>query len=198
MVKKAAIVAALALALSPATARADWLFTPNLGSTFGGDANAGVTYGASIAWMSAGILGVEADVSFTPDIFNVDDAFDDVFGFDLVDSRTTSVMGNVIVGLPVGGTAGPGFRPYVAGGLGWMALSLDDNVDNLDLFEDDTARSFAVDVGGGVAGFFTDSVGARGDIRWYRGFVDDDVVGGIDELRNVDFWRATGGVTFRW
>jgi hypothetical protein len=196
--KKWLILAALALAWAPSSARADWLFTPNLGSTFGGDADAGITYGASIAWMSAGILGVEADVSFTPDILNLGGAFDDAFGFDLVDSGTTSFMGNVIVGVPFGGTAGAGFRPYVAGGLGWMNLNLEDNLDDNDLFEGST-DSFAVNVGGGVTGFFTDSVGARGDVRWYRGFVDDDSVpGGINELRNIDFWRATAGITFRW
>jgi hypothetical protein len=203
MVKKAVIVAALALAFAPATARADWLFTPNIGATFGGDAETGITYGASIAWMGEGIVGVEADFAFTPDIFDVDDTIFDVFDFDLTDSKTTSVMGNVIVGIPVGGTSGAGFRPYVVGGLGWMSFNLEDNINDLDLFEDDN-NSLAVDAGAGVAGLVADNVGIRGDIRWYRGFVDDDVIplglgaDAFDQLRNVDFWRATIGATFRW
>ena len=199
MVKKAAILAALTLALSPATARADWLFTPNMGIAFGGDAGGDLTYGASIAWMGAGIFGVEADVAFTPEILDVDnDAFGGIFGFDLTDNSATSFMGNVIVGLPIGGTTGTGFRPYVAGGLGWMSLNLNDNVENFDLFEDST-DSFALNVGAGAAGFFSGNVGVRGDLRWYRAFVDDDVVpAGFDDLRNVDVWRATAGVTFRW
>ena len=64
-------------------------------------------------------------------------------------------------------------------------------------------------------GFVTDTVGFRGDVRFFRTFdepsldfdlidvgivnrvdvVDIDVIG-IDVDR--DFWRATGGVTFRW
>ncbi len=32
MLKKCAIMAALALVLAPASARADWLFTPNIGA----------------------------------------------------------------------------------------------------------------------------------------------------------------------
>jgi hypothetical protein len=200
MVKKAAILAALTLALSPATARADWLFTPNMGVSFGGDANTNLTYGLSLAWMGEGILGVEADVSFIPEIFDADDtAFDGVFDLDLTDSNVTSFMGNVIVGVPIGGTTGAGFRPYVAGGLGWMSLNVEDNLDDFDLFEDDSADSFAVNIGGGAAGLFSDNIGVRGDIRFYRGFVDDDVVpAGFDDLRDVDFWRGTVGVTFRW
>ena len=71
MLKKYALMAALVLVLSPAAARADWLFTPNLGSTFGGDAsgNEHFTYGASIGWMGAGIMGWEADLSYTPEFF---------------------------------------------------------------------------------------------------------------------------------
>jgi hypothetical protein len=207
MVRKFVFVAALALAiaLAPATARADWLFTPNIGATFGGDAETGVTYGASIAWMGDGIVGAEADFAFTPDIFNVDDNFFDAFNFDLTDSRTTSVMGNVIVGIPFGGTSGAGFRPYVVGGLGWMNLNVEDNVNNLDFFDDDGTSALAVDLGAGVAGLVSGNVGFRGDVRWYRGFVDDDNINerlfvgpALDDLRNVDFWRATGGVTFRF
>jgi opacity protein-like surface antigen len=209
MVKRAVIVAALALALSPATARADWLFTPNIGTTFGGDAEVGITYGASIAWMGEGIFGVEGDFSFTPNVFDEDDNFLDAsfFDFDLTDSKTTAVMGNVIVGIPIGGTTGAGFRPYVVGGLGWMNLKLEDNISDLEFFtnDNDGTNSFAVDAGAGVAGLVSDNVGIRGDIRWYRGFVDDDNINErlllepvLDELRNVDFWRATVGATFRW
>lgn len=203
MIKKAAILAALALALSPATARADWLFTPNMGVAFGGDAGGDLTYGASIAWMGSGIFGVEADIGFTPGILDFDDdvfddAFDDVFNLDLTDNSATSFMGNVIVGVPVGGTTGAGWRPYIAGGLGWMSVNMSDNLSDVDLFEDST-DSFAVNIGGGAAGFFTTNVGLRGDVRYYRAFVDDDSVpAGFDDLRNVDFWRATAGVTFRW
>jgi hypothetical protein len=208
MVKKAVIVAALALALAPATARADWLFTPNIGTTFGGDAEMGITYGASIAWMGEGIFGVEGDFSFTPNVFDEDDNFLDAsfFDFDLTDSKATTVMGNVIVGIPIGGTSGAGFRPYVVGGLGWMNLRLEDNITDLDFFNDDDGTSaFAVDAGAGVAGLISETVGIRGDIRWYRGFVDDDNINErlllepvLDPLRNVDFWRATIGATFHW
>ena len=198
MMRKFAIVAALALALAPATARADWLFTPNIGSAFGGDVDANFTYGASLAWMTEGIFGAEVDFQFTPDALGFGDAFPNL-DLDTFDSSARSVMGNVIVGIPFGGTSGLGFRPYVVGGLGYMSLNVSDELEDLDLFQDDT-KAFAIDVGAGATGFFTDNVGVRGDVRWYRGFVDDDniISPRLDDFQNLDFWRATGGVTFRW
>ena len=59
----------------------------------------------------------------------------------------------------------------------------------------------------------TDNVGFRGDIRWYYSISDPDldfdlldagVVNRVDQINlnltgiDRDFWRATGGVTFRW
>ena len=69
MLKKCAVMGALLLALSPAAAHADWLFTPNLGTTFSSSTNSNehFTYGASIGWMGAGIFGWEADLSYTPE-----------------------------------------------------------------------------------------------------------------------------------
>jgi hypothetical protein len=71
MLKKCALIAALLLVIGPASARADWLFTPNIGIGFGGDtpSNDKLTYGASLGWMGAGIAGFEADWSYTPTFF---------------------------------------------------------------------------------------------------------------------------------
>ena len=61
MLKKCAIAAPLMLVLllMPASAHADWLFTPNIGSSFGGSAsgNEHMSWGASIGWMGAGVFG---------------------------------------------------------------------------------------------------------------------------------------------
>jgi hypothetical protein len=81
MLKRCAItLATLALVTLPASARADWLFTPNIGTTFGGaaDGREHLTYGASIGWMGAGIVGWEADFQFTPEFFEPND---DAVGF---------------------------------------------------------------------------------------------------------------------
>src|SRR5919109_2140011 len=99
MLKKCAVMAALVLALSPAAAHADWLFTPNLGATFGGSTpTEHFTYGASIGWMGNGIFGWEADLSYTPDFFEPSGG-----GLEFVDSNNVvSVMGNAIIGIPIG------------------------------------------------------------------------------------------------
>jgi hypothetical protein len=116
--KKWLLIGALALALAPATASADWLFTPNLGAGFGGSASGRehMTWGASIGWMGEGIFGWEADLAYTPEFFESDD--DDLDAFD--SSNATSFMANVLLGVPIGGQLGPGFRPYVSGGAGLL------------------------------------------------------------------------------
>lgn len=195
MLKKYALMAALVLALLPATARADWLFMPNIGAGFGGDASGRehLTYGASIGWMGAGVVGWEADFAYTPEFFEGDD--DDPDFFNTGDSNVTTLMGNVIVGVPVGGQTGPGVRPYLAGGAGLMRTRVEDAAE---LFEIDN-NNFGINFGGGVMGFATDNVGFRGDIRYFRAFGEDETNEGIDfDFSDFDFWRGTVGVVFRW
>jgi len=194
MLKKCAVMAALALALSPGSARADWLFTPNVGAGFGGDAQGRehLTYGASIGWMGGGVLGWEADLAYTPEFFEGDD--EDLDAFD-GDSNVTSVMGNLLVGIPIGGQTGGGVRPYFAGGAGLMKSRVED-ADAL--FEIDN-NDFGINLGGGVMGFMTDNVGFRGDIRYFRAFGEDETNERIDfDVSDFDFWRGTVGLTFRW
>jgi opacity protein-like surface antigen len=193
MLKKCAMLAALALVLAPASARADWLFTPNVGAGFGGDASGRehLSWGASIGWMGAGVLGWEADFAFTPEFFEGDD--DDL---DLIDnSNVSTFMVNALVGVPVGGTTGGGFRPYFSGGIGLLQSSVEDAES---LFEVNN-NEFGFNLGGGAMGFMTDHVGFRGDIRYYRALSDPDEDNEFDiAIGDFDFWRATGGVTFRW
>jgi opacity protein-like surface antigen len=193
MLKKCAMLAALALVLAPASARADWLFTPNIGAGFGGDASGRehLSWGASIGWMGAGILGWEADFAFTPEFFEGDDD-----NLDIIDnSNVTTFMVNALVGVPVGGTTGGGFRPYFSGGIGLLQSSVEDAES---LFEVNN-NEFGFNLGGGAMGFMTDHVGFRGDIRYYRALSDPDEDNEFDiSIGDFDFWRATGGVTFRW
>lgn len=192
---KLGIMAALALTLSTTTARADWLFTPNIGAGFGGSADTGehLTYGASIGWMGAGVFGWEADFSYTPEFFEGDN--DDVDFFNTGDSNVTTIMGNVLIGAPIGGQTGPGVRPYFVGGAGLLQSRVEDADE---LFEIDN-NDFGINVGGGVMGFMTDNVGFRGDIRYFRAFGEDEGNDEFDlDLSDFDFWRGTVGVTFRW
>ena len=77
--RKLVMLAALVLVLSPASARADWLFTPHVGSTFG---EGGFTYGASIGWMGAGKFGWETEFAWTPGFLDLDATDDEFDEFD--------------------------------------------------------------------------------------------------------------------
>ena len=115
--KRLIVMGAMLIALLPRSASADWLFTPYVGGLFGGSANFGdfddsddeiekrMTFGASIGFMGAGIIGAEADFGFAPNFF------ENTVGpgnFKFGDSNLFTAMGNVIIGAPIGGQGGPG------------------------------------------------------------------------------------------
>lgn len=193
MMKHISIAMTAALLLVLATAqpvRADWLLTPYLGTTFGGDDDRTqrLTYGAAIGWMGAGAFGFELDAGITPRFFDTDaGAFDNI-----EDSNVTTLMGNVIAGIPLGA---PGVRPYVTGGAGILRTRATSLGNVLDLNE----NHFGVNVGGGVMGFVTENVGIRGDVRYFRDLQDSDSGSNIDlDLGGFNFWRTTVGATIRF
>ena len=208
MLRKLFITSLLTLVVSaaaPAKASADWLFTPFVGWNFGGSGtfNDGFddfddefeqrfNYGATLAWMGAGIFGFEVDFGFAPNFFENTEGDGD---FDYGDSNVTTLMGNVVLGIPIGGQSGLGIRPYVSGGAGLIRSKIDDPTDIFSVSSND----FGMNVGGGLTGFFTDNVGIRGDIRYFRALRDDEPDDEFDvALGSFRFWRGSVGVTFRF
>ena len=191
-----ALIPVMMLALAPAAAQADWLFTPSFGRTLGGDTFAGehFTFGAAVAWLDEEALGWEAEVAYSPEFFESES---DAFAFNGSGS-VMSLMANVLVGAPLGGPDGR-FRPYLTGGVGLMQMRV---VSEAGAFET-LNHEFGFNLGGGAMGFLGDYVGLRGDLRYVRSFqnqvpswtrgTDIDVAPG-----NFDFWRASVGVTFRF
>lgn len=190
----------------PATASADWLLTPFVGTTFGAGADFDdglpggddferqFTYGASLGWMGAGAIGFEVDFGYAPNFFeSLTD--DDEFTF-ADDSNVTTLMANLLVGAPIGGQSGPGIRPFAVAGVGMIRTSVT-SAD--DFFDDVDSSDFGFNLGAGIIGFFNDNVGIRGDIRYFRAFADDEDDDDLDfALSDFDFWRAAVGVTFRF
>jgi opacity protein-like surface antigen len=175
---------------TPRAASADWMFTPFVGAAMGGStADTTTSFGAGLTWMGAGAVGFDVDFGYTPDFFGDS-------GEDFGDNNVTTLMFNAIVGAPIGGQSGPGIRPYGVGGIGLYREQIDDAGDLFDI--DD--NSFGFNVGAGLAGFFTDNVGLRGDLRYFRSLRGDgDDEDDIDvDLGDSDFWRATIGVSFRF
>jgi opacity protein-like surface antigen len=208
LVRKALITIALAaatVALTPGRAAADWYLTPYVGGVFGGNADFGdfdddfddeaerrINFGAALGWMGHGVIGFEADFSWTPNFFENTAGGGD---FDFGDSNVTTLMGNLVVGAPFGGQTGPGIRPYASGGIGLLRTQ----VDGGDFFDDLSRNDLGVNVGAGLHGFFGDNIGIRGDIRYFRSLQDDEADDEFDlGLADFDFWRATVGVTFRF
>jgi opacity protein-like surface antigen len=189
---------------SPTRASADWLLTPFLGANFGGAARFGdfddlddeverrLDLGASIGWMGNGIVGFEADFAWSPNFF------ENTVGpgnFEFGDSNVTTLMANVLIGAPIGGQTGPGIRPYGSGGVGLIRSRIDGG----DFFNDLSTNDFGFNVGAGVHLFFTDNIGVRGDIRYFRSLTDNEPDDEFDlALSDFDFWRATVGLTIRF
>lgn len=190
--KKYALALAVLL-LMPAAARADWLFTPYGGMTFGKDAKdfEHFTWGASAGWMGAGAVGFEFDFNHTPNFFEPKDSGNttELFG----SNNVTTAMVNLIIGAPIGGQSGAGLRPYVSGGVGLLKTNVPGTSDFLKV----TSNDFGFNLGFGAHIFASDHVGFRGDVRYVR-----DLQNSQDDIRtfsagNFDFWRWTAGVTFR-
>ena len=177
----------VAVLTSATPARADWLLTPYLGVTFGGDTpDQQVNYGLSAAFLGAGVFGLEVDAAITPNFF---DAGDDV---DIEDSNVSTFMVNMMLSAP---SQTPAIRPYASAGVGIIharATSVG-NVFDLD------DNNFGVNVGAGLIGQFSERVGLRGDVRYFRSVQDSDAGDDIDvDLGSFNFWRGTLGVTFRF
>jgi opacity protein-like surface antigen len=189
LVRSALPASFLLVMIAAAPARADWLITPYLGTAFGGATSSQhVTYGASAAWMSHGIIGVEFDGSIAPDLLDEDDGV--VLG--IADSNVTTLMGSLVIGAPLGE---PGIRPYVVAGAGLIRSRVSDAEDIFDIDE----NSFGINVGGGLHALVRSNIGVRADLRYFRGVRDTDSGDDVDlELGNFDFWRASVGATFRF
>ena len=206
-VRKCFAIASLVLittVAAPSKASADWLLTPFVGWNWGGTANLlesddfddefeqKAMFGASLAWMGAGVVGFEVDFGFSPNFFENTSGSGD---FEFADSNLTTVMGNLIIGVPIGGQHGVGFRPYAVGGVGLVKSRLGSSGD---LFNVDST-DWGFNVGAGAMFFFSDNVGLRGDVRYFRSLEDVEPIDDFNiGFANFRFWRGTLGVTIRF
>jgi len=189
VIKSLILASAAAVVLAPMQARADGFVTPWVGSAFGSNIQNGqTTFGVSAGGMGAGIVGGEVDFGWSPSFFGTTSDFGSNTVMDL--------MGNVIIGVPVGGTQGAGIRPYVVGGLGLIRSQIDGgSLTNVS----SSNNMFGWDAGGGVMGYFAQHVGLRGDVRYVR--ATSDLRSGVTSLdlsgSQLHFWRASIGVVLR-
>ena len=170
-----------------------------IGGAFGADAADGsFGFDGAYDYLHNGRYGFEFSGSFTPDL-NVNE-FDT-----LQDNRVNSFMFNAIGAMPVG--FNDTWMPYASGGVGIMTLRgrVDDDDDDFDavglpLVDD---NQFGANVGFGAMGFM-DRIGLRADIRYFTGIgnagdVDDPTGNTLNSfIEDVNFWRTTIGISYRW
>ena len=172
-----------------APARADVVLTPFVGSLFGGDLPDGKpSYGASATFMGGGIFGAEVGFNYTPEFVPAT--------ISAPKASQASLMGNLIVGIPIGDAdQGGQIRPYVTGGAGLFRATAKED----DYFDRITSNDFALNFGGGVMAFFSQHVGVRGDIRYFRTLTNDNAGNGLDfSLGDLNFWKWDVGAAFRF
>jgi hypothetical protein len=189
VLKALVLTAAVACVGAPAQARAEGYISPWAGVNFSGNngQEGKQAYGINAGYMGAGIIGFEGSFGWAPNFFGEADDFS---------NRELDFMGNLIIGIPVGGTRGAGIRPFVTGGLG--AINTRIEVPGSDFSNTD----FGYNLGAGIMGYFSDHFGVRGDVRYLRTINSDDDLdlgGGLDNFGNgsFHFWRATFGVVIR-
>jgi opacity protein-like surface antigen len=181
-----AAVSALLLVMSAGPARADVVLTPYVGSLFGGDLpDSKAAYGVSAAFMGAGIIGGEVGFNYSPSFVPRTLTSPSV--------AQMSLMGNLIVGVPMGGDSAS-VRPYVTGGAGLFRATAKDS----DFLDRINSNDFAVNVGGGVMAFFSDHVGVRGDIRYFRTLTNKASDGLDFDLGELNFWKFDIGAAFKF
>jgi hypothetical protein len=178
-------IAAAALWLSPVVASAEGFVSPWVGPDFGNDQgiNDQASFGFDVGGMTAGIIGGEFDFGYMPDFFNQE-----------LDDYALTAMANLLVGIPVGGTEGPGVRPYLTAGAGLIHTRLDLPT------TDQTNNDLGINLGGGLMGFVSDHFGLRGDVRYFRNVTSDFSDSDLNPefgLGDVDFWRASFGIVIR-
>jgi opacity protein-like surface antigen len=177
---RGSLVALLVAAAPPL--HADSYLTPYMGAGFGGRTDdSKIAYGGSVAFASEhGVLGVGVDLGHTPDFLGTSG---------LGNNNVTSLMGNLMLLTP-GRT-----RFYTSGGVGLMKTRVED----VDGFFRVDSNDFGVNLGGGVMLFPSDTIGLRADLRYFRNLTDPEPDAEFDvDLGGLDFWQATGGITFRF
>lgn len=178
-VSLAALILGIGLVALPSTAAADIVLAPFAGINFGGDApDKPFTFGGGVTFVGRSI-GLEVEGTRTNDFFSD--------GGTNVTLLTAALVGSA--DLP-----GKGVKPYFLSGAGLFRT----NVSPTDVLDDLSYNNFAIMIGGGLNAYFTDHVGLRGDIRYYRRLERSSDIVVIPIASNFDFWRLTVGLNIRF
>jgi hypothetical protein len=192
------------LALYPAPAAAEWLFSPMVGLTFKGatnifDGEAAVekthkNLGGAVSLLGGGIFGVEAIGIWSPALFKNDES-----PFDLVEQGPAiSLMGNVVLTLP-GRLTEYTLRPYFSGGAGLMHATVKQiEVQGGGVLEPVTMNAGGFNLGVGAIGYFSERTGVRFDFRYHSTFRRSADIPSLDpDSTYLRYMTASVGIVWR-
>jgi len=173
-------------------AAAQGFVSPFIGTTLTSPSDRGSSTkpGYGVSFGSVGqVVGFDTEFAFYPEV--IDNSANAI-----AKSRVISISGGPIIGPTIGAV-----KPYFALGAGNLNL----NVTNIASVvvpspESISNNYFTFNVGGGIMGFFTDHVGVRGDLRYYRAFgikFEDLEETGL-ALDKFNFWRASFGIVAKF
>lgn len=193
---RALVLAALCLSTRPAAAE-DLFLVPVLGVSFGGGTSifdpekaAGrpkLAIGGGLLWLGEGVLGVDGEVAFIAGYFERDGAL-------VTRSAVTTAIGSLVVSVPRR-WVGWSLRPYGVAGAGLIRVTSRDVLGVLPVAENLRGLRF----GGGAIGFFSDTVGMKLDLSYFRTVGGQGEVGGIAFGRaRLTFWRGAAGLVLRF
>jgi hypothetical protein len=183
----------LLVAASPA--HADFFITPFAAIKFAGDAsivdlesgasNTKFALGGMVGWLTDGLFGVEADLTYVPRFFERST------GSLVARSHVFTLMGNVMVAAPLSVTQ-YSLRPFVSGGGGLMHINIDDVANAIPV----DSNLFGINVGGGATGPLTNSLDVRFELRWFKSVTAGDATPLLPRSA-LSVWRAAVGLTIR-
>lgn len=176
----------LTLALSSA-AQAQTYISPFLGYNFGGDAGCPEITNCENKHANIGVaIGTAKFIGFEEEFAYAKNFFGDTPG---ISSNVLTLMSN----LTIGPTIGP-VRPFATAGVGLIKSHVELTPGSL---VSTNNNNFGWDIGGGAT-FMFGHLGVRGDVRYFHGFQDIEVLGFTLSDLKLDFGRASAGVVLQF
>ena len=186
MFQRTMVLAIFAL-LAAAPAGAQGFISPYIGFNFGGDSancealrdceDRRTNFGLSIG-TRRGVLGVEQDIAYAPDFFGKTPGGS---------NGVLTLMSNLLLVIP----AGP-IQPYGVVGIGLIRPRMKLDAASLSL----SNNALGYDIGGGINIYLARAFAIRGDVRRLKTL--SDITLGLFSNEELEFWRGTAGVTFRF
>lgn len=188
---------AMCLAAATPAAADDLFLVPALGVSFGGGTSifdpeeaAGrpkLAIGGGMLWLGEGVFGIDGEVAFVTGYFERDGSL-------VTRSGVTTAVGSVVVSVPRR-WVGSSLRPYGSAGAGLIRITSRDVFNVLPVEENLMGLRF----GGGAIGFFTDTVGVKLDLSYFRTLGGQGELGAVAFGRaRLSFWRGATGLVLRF